>query len=130
MGALGLLAGGVGADRRTLDGRLGVDVDLTGVDADGVMLDHDERIDADLKVWAAGIKAPDFLKDIAGLETNRLNQLVKRMTALTLIVMAPTLVAGIYGMNFKEPWPSYDEPWGFAYSGRRNLATVAMAGGR
>ncbi len=48
--------------------------------------------------------------------SNRLNQLVKRMTALTLIVMAPTLVAGIYGMNFKTPWPSYDSDWGFAYS--------------
>ncbi len=31
---------------------------------------------ADLKVWAAGVKAPDFIKDIAGLETNRNNQLV------------------------------------------------------
>ena len=56
---------------------------VTGVDADGVMLDHGERIDADLKVWAAGIKAPDFLKDIAGLETNRLNQLVVRETLQT-----------------------------------------------
>jgi NADH:ubiquinone reductase (H+-translocating) len=27
-------------------------------------------------VWAAGIKAPDFLKDLDGLETNRINQLV------------------------------------------------------
>ena len=27
-------------------------------------------------MWAAGIKAPDFLKDIDGLETNRINQLV------------------------------------------------------
>ncbi|MGD8570409.1 MAG: NAD(P)/FAD-dependent oxidoreductase [Gammaproteobacteria bacterium] len=33
-------------------------------------------IPAAIKVWAAGIKAPDFLKDIAGLETNRINQLV------------------------------------------------------
>jgi NADH dehydrogenase len=33
-------------------------------------------IEAQLKVWAAGIKAPDFLREIAGLETNRLNQLV------------------------------------------------------
>ena len=33
-------------------------------------------IPAALKVWAAGIKAPDFLRDIAGLETNRINQLV------------------------------------------------------
>ena len=34
------------------------------------------KIPAELTVWAAGIKAPDFLKDIAGLETNRLNQLL------------------------------------------------------
>jgi NADH dehydrogenase len=27
-------------------------------------------------VWAAGVKAPDFLKDLGGLETNRINQLV------------------------------------------------------
>jgi NADH dehydrogenase len=33
-------------------------------------------INADLKVWAAGIRAPHFLKDIGGLETNNLNQLV------------------------------------------------------
>jgi NADH dehydrogenase len=56
---------------------------VTGVHADGVMLDGGERIDADLKAWAAGIKAPDFLKDIAGLETNRLNQLVVRETLQT-----------------------------------------------
>ena len=31
---------------------------------------------AELVVWAAGVKAPDFLKDLAGLETNRINQLV------------------------------------------------------
>ena len=34
-------------------------------------------------VWAAGVKAPDFLKDIAGLETNRINQLVVRPTLQT-----------------------------------------------
>ena len=31
---------------------------------------------ADLTVWAAGIKAADVLREIGGLETNRLNQLV------------------------------------------------------
>jgi NADH:ubiquinone reductase (H+-translocating) len=69
-----------------LDG-LGVEVmtgrRVTGVDADGVLLDAGERIDADLMVWAAGIKAPEFLKDIAGLETNRGNQLVVRDTLQT-----------------------------------------------
>jgi len=36
-------------------------------------------VPAAIKVWAAGIKAPDFLRDLAGLESNRINQLtVKR----------------------------------------------------
>jgi NADH dehydrogenase len=38
--------------------------------ADGAM------IPAGLKVWAAGIKAPGFLHEIDGLETNAINQLV------------------------------------------------------
>ena len=40
-------------------------------------------IPAELVVWAAGVKAPDVLKDIAGLETNRINQLVVRPTLQT-----------------------------------------------
>jgi NADH dehydrogenase len=35
-----------------------------------------EVIPADLIVWAAGIKVPEFMKEIGGLETNRINQLV------------------------------------------------------
>jgi NADH:ubiquinone reductase (H+-translocating) len=38
---------------------------------------------AELVVWAAGVKAADFLKDIGGLETNRINQLVVRQTLQT-----------------------------------------------
>jgi NADH dehydrogenase len=38
---------------------------------------------AELTVWAAGIKAPDFLKDLDGLETNRQNQLVVYSTLAT-----------------------------------------------
>jgi NADH dehydrogenase len=34
-------------------------------------------------VWAAGIKAADFLRDIGGLETNRINQLVVHRTLQT-----------------------------------------------
>ena len=40
-------------------------------------------IPAELIVWAAGVKAPDFLKEIAGLETNRMNQIVVRPTLQT-----------------------------------------------
>ena len=31
-------------------------------------------------MWAAGVKAPDFLKNIGGLESNRVNQLVVKAT--------------------------------------------------
>jgi NADH dehydrogenase len=34
-------------------------------------------------VWSAGVQAPAFLADIAGLETNRINQLVVRPTLQT-----------------------------------------------
>ena len=50
---------------------------------DGVELADGRVIPAELVVWAAGIKAPDFLKDIGGLETNRLNQLVVKPTLQT-----------------------------------------------
>jgi NADH:ubiquinone reductase (H+-translocating) len=53
---------------------------VTEVRQDGIVTAGGARIPAELTVWAAGIKAPDFLKDIGGLETNRLNQLVVKQT--------------------------------------------------
>jgi NADH dehydrogenase len=50
---------------------------------DGVKLASGERVPAELVVWAAGVKAPDFLRDLAGLETNRINQLVVLPTLQT-----------------------------------------------
>ncbi len=49
----------------------------------GVRLATGEIIPAELVVWAAGVKAPDFLKDLDGLETNRINQLVVLPTLQT-----------------------------------------------
>jgi len=43
---------------------------------DGVRLADGRVIAAELVVWAAGVKAPEFLKDLAGLESNRINQLL------------------------------------------------------
>src|SRR5512144_2086667 len=50
---------------------------------EGVRLASGEIIPAELVVWAAGVKAPDFLKDLDGLETNRINQLVVLPTLQT-----------------------------------------------
>jgi NADH dehydrogenase len=49
----------------------------------GIVTDDGGVIPAVMKVWAAGIKAPDFLKDIAGLETNHINQLVVKRNLQT-----------------------------------------------
>jgi NADH dehydrogenase len=50
---------------------------------DGVRLADGRTLPAELVVWAAGVKAADFLKEIGGLETNRSNQLVVAATLQT-----------------------------------------------
>ena len=63
--------------------------------ADGV------EIPAELIVWAAGVKAPDFLHEIGGLESNRANQLVVLPTLQT------TRDSHIFAMGDCAacPWP-------------------------
>ncbi len=60
--------------------RLGVAVHVNQrvveVNEQGIVSAAGVTIPAAIKVWAAGIKAPAFLKNIAGLETNRIDQLV------------------------------------------------------
>jgi NADH dehydrogenase len=48
----------------------------------GVRLASGEVVPAELVVWAAGVKAPDLLRNL-GLETNRINQLVVHQTLQT-----------------------------------------------
>jgi len=67
--------------------KLGVDVHTSAKVAEvlpeGVRLADGRVLPAELVVWAAGVKAPDLLKEIAGLETNRSNQLVVLPTLQT-----------------------------------------------
>jgi NADH dehydrogenase len=79
---------------------------VTAVAADGVTTASGRKIAAELTVWAAGIKAPDFLKDIGGLETNRLNQLVVHETLQT--TRDPDVFA--IGDCASCPWPGRDRP--------------------
>jgi NADH dehydrogenase len=57
---------------------LGIDVrtgtKVVGVDARGVSLDGDRRIEADLVVWAAGVKGPAVMSNLDGVEINRRGQ--------------------------------------------------------
>ncbi|GAB3515782.1 MULTISPECIES: FAD-dependent oxidoreductase [Photobacterium] len=67
--------------------KLGVNVRtatmVTKADETGLTTKDGDHIPAQIMVWAAGIKAPDFMKEIAGLETNRINQLVVKPTLQT-----------------------------------------------
>ena len=75
-----------GPVHKTLE-KLGVTVltnsAVSEVTAESLITKDGQVIPASLKVWAAGIRAPGFLQDIAGLETNRINQLVVRPTLQT-----------------------------------------------
>jgi magnesium transporter len=45
--------------------------------------------------------------------SNRLNQVMKQLTSWAAIILVPTLIAGIYGMNFIRPFPGFGNPAGF-----------------
>jgi NADH dehydrogenase len=46
------------------------------VTEDAIILDSGRTLQAQLKIWTAGIKAPEFLRNLDGLETNPINQLL------------------------------------------------------
>lgn len=56
---------------------------VSEVTATDIRTKDDRVVPADLKVWAAGVKGPEFLKDIAGLETSSRDQLVIKDTLQT-----------------------------------------------
>ncbi len=63
--------------------RVLADARVSEVRADGVVVDGGQMVAADLRVWAAGVKGADFLKDIGGLETDRDNRLMVKPTLQT-----------------------------------------------
>ena len=56
---------------------------------------------------------------------NNLNAVMKRLTAFTVVLMLPTLIAGIYGMNF-DNMPELG--WPFGYFAALGLMATIMVG--
>lgn len=77
---------------------------VTEVTEKGVTTHSNRFIPSELVVWAAGIKAPDFLKQLDGLETNRINQLVVKQTLQT--TMDESIFA--FGDCAACPWVGHD----------------------
>jgi NADH dehydrogenase len=67
---------GMGVDIHT-------DARVAQVLSDGVKLADGRMLPAELVVWAAGVKAADFLAELDGLEVNRINQLLVHQTLQT-----------------------------------------------
>jgi NADH dehydrogenase len=79
----------ISASTRDLLEKLGVEVRtkarVAEVLADGVKLSDGEIIPSELVVWSAGVQAPAFLANIAGLETSCINQVAVRPTLQTTL---------------------------------------------
>ena len=53
---------------------------VVAIESDKVLTASGKNLPADFTIWAAGIKCADILRDLDGLESNQLNQLVVRPT--------------------------------------------------
>jgi len=93
----------IAAEKLLMD--LGVEVmtnaKVQKIEANRVYLSNGVEIPAELIVWAAGVKAPDFLNGIGGLESNHVNQL------MVLPTLQSTRDPHIYAMGDCAacPWP-------------------------
>lgn len=74
------------ATHRLLD-RMGIEIHtgakVAEVTAKGLRLGDGSFIASELVVWAAGVKAPEMLRQLDGLDANRINQLVVEPTLQT-----------------------------------------------
>jgi NADH dehydrogenase len=76
---------------------------VTEIRSNAVVTASGRVVPVELTVWAAGIKAPDFLKDLDALESNRINQLVVLETLQT--TRDPDVFA--FGDCACCPWPGH-----------------------
>jgi magnesium transporter len=85
------------------------------------LYDHLVRVLDQLDVYRDLLAA--VLEARLTVASNGLNAIMKRLTAFTVVLMVPTLIAGIYGMNF-ERMPELNWPLGYPFA--LGLMAVAM----
>jgi magnesium transporter len=76
---------------------------------------YDHLVRVEYLVEALRDLADGALQTYLSVISNRLNEIMKVLTAAATIFLPLTVVTGIYGMNFEEnQFPSFGAPWGFA----------------
>jgi len=81
--------------------------------------DHIARLTDSLDVFQDILT--NALESYLSLVSNNLNEVMKTLTSVTVMFMLPTLIAGIYGMNFQN---MPEQEWEYGYP----LALILMLG--
>lgn len=58
----------------------------------------------------------DLMQTHLSAISNRLNEIMKVLTMISVIILPMTLIAGIYGMNFKQNFPELDWEYGYPFA--------------
>ena len=64
-----------------------------------------------------------ILEATLGLVSIEQNKIIKLFSVMSVVMMPPTLIASIYGMNFKKWMPELEWEWGYPLA----LAFMAAA---
>jgi magnesium transporter len=76
---------------------------------------YDHLVRVEYLVEALRDLADGALQTYLSVVSNRLNEIMKVLTAAATVFLPLTVVTGIYGMNFEEnQFPSFGASWGFA----------------
>lgn len=81
------------------------DTRINRVTSEGLHTSEDEFIPSDMVIWSTGVKAPDFLKEIGGLESNHINQVMVQQN------MQTTRDPAIFAIGDCAACPQEDGSW-------------------
>ncbi len=74
---------------------------------------HDHNLRLIELIDSARDKASTAMDAHLSVSSNNLNEVMKVLTIFAAIVVIPTMIASIYGMNFVNPIPAFNDPNGF-----------------
>lgn len=81
------------------------DTRINQVTSEGLHTSEDEFIPSDMVIWSTGVKAPVFLKEIGGLESNHINQVMVQQN------MQTTRDPAIFAIGDCAACPQEDGSW-------------------
>lgn len=66
----------------------------------------------------------DLMQTLLASQANKLNEVMKVLTMISTTILPMTLIAGVYGMNFKQGFPELEWRYGYPFA----LSLMALAG--